>query len=270
MLPFEYERVKSSRVLSARSAPRVRTAAEVALEVVSVVMDEAPVGDATASAPVAAQPAGALPEANRTGSLNVSSTALREVYFADDTVGAMPSDTAMFERAASALDAPSRIAPEPEPGSLPTSPAEVLYRSSTPSGFVSSKSELRVSTRRFPEPVPDATLRPAASPPDTDHPCASAPEARLSLNVTSIVVGEVAFADEMAGACPSAKSCDSAVEVPSALSDPSFTCAAFICTEPIAPVPTGLGAVNESTCVAVVCPDIDDMVAVCPPTEALP
>ena len=58
-------------------------------------------------------------------SLNVTVMLSRAVATAV-TVGGRPSDTGMEERAASALDAKSVIAPEPEPASLPTSPVAVL------------------------------------------------------------------------------------------------------------------------------------------------
>ena len=175
---------------------------------VSTRLDPEPAPDATlrpaASPPDIDHPCASAPEARL--SLNVTSIVLREVAFADAMVGAMPSDTGMDERAARALDAGSAIAPEPEPESLPTSPAKVLYWRSTPSGLVSSMLELRVSTVVVPldTAVLESTVRPAASPPDTDHPCALVSETdKASLNVTSMVLSEVALADAMVGAMPS-------------------------------------------------------------------
>ena len=59
-----------------------------------------------------------------------------------------------------------------------------------------------VSVTRFPLSAElRSTARPSASVPDIDHPCAFVPGAEtLSLNVTVIVFGEVARAEETVGA----------------------------------------------------------------------
>ena len=88
---------------------------ETATDVVMVPNEPAPVASPL-SAPDTVQPVGAVPD-SFTGSLNVMTTELRETYFAEETSGAMPSDTVTDDIAASALDDVSVIAPEPEPGS---------------------------------------------------------------------------------------------------------------------------------------------------------
>ena len=157
-----------------------------------------------ASVPDIVQPNGAAPAPDsRTSSENSTQTELREVAVADSTYGAAPSDTGMFWRAASALDDESAMAPEPEPGSVPTSVPDVSYRSSTPSGFVSAMFPERVSTmaRALTAAVLSSTVRPAASVPDTDHPCAVVSDmVSGSLKVTRILSWAVATADDIVGA----------------------------------------------------------------------
>ena len=99
----------------------------------------------------------------------------------------------------------------------------------------------RVSTRRESESPPDID-----QPPSPDVPVAFT----SSLNVTSMVVSEVALADVMVGFCPSARFCETVAE-PSALPDASATAAASIETEPVAPVPTGLAVENVTVCLSV-------------------
>ena len=145
------------------------------------------------------------------------------VTFADSISGPMPSDTAVLCLASRALDAGSAMAPEPEFASPVTSPDEVLYRRTTPSGLVSSMSELSVSTteRPFETAVLESTVRPAASVPDTDQPCAVVSRTvRFSLKVTVISSSPVASAVKV-GACPSVSCCETLPE-PRALLEPSL------------------------------------------------
>ena len=119
-LPLDaYESVKSRLVLSARLLSIVSVAVGAESEVGSPAAAEAPVASPL-SVPETVQPDGTEPEPSRTGSLKVTSTEVREVYFEDETDGDRPSDT-VTEAGSIALDERSCTVPDPEPASDPTS-----------------------------------------------------------------------------------------------------------------------------------------------------
>ena len=199
--------VPPAEYASFKSVDGIGTFALKAIVIVSVVEVSDETDDTArpaASAPDRVQCEASLSELE-TGSLNDTVIALSAVSL-NSAVGAMPSETGMPWRAASALESGSSTAPEPEPGSPVTSVPDVSYLSSTPSGFVSAKALSSVSTMESEpdEVVLETTTCEAASVPDTDQPCAVASDMlRGSLKVTLISVSETAAADDIVGAMPS-------------------------------------------------------------------
>ena len=138
----------------------------------------------------------ALVSCTVSGSLNVT-VILSGAVASAVTVGARPSDIGMFWRDSIRLSDGSAMEPPPEPGSPDRSMLSVLYRSTALSGLVSSRFPERVSTIESESDacVLASTVRPSASVPDMDHPCAlSSVIVRSSLNVTVISLGAVASA----------------------------------------------------------------------------